>query len=256
MRWISEPDPRSGGQSSGQGHALSRIPSPTPHPPSPTNSAVIVELGGRGGTILTLSDSKLNLSLLSTLAPNPKSESRGWGNSARWKSSGCYFWSGWGWSLAFATHISNPECPRLGGAEGLRVRPLGGAKPGAAEEGSPRPPEAGQRGVPTCLARPRPTSRAPSGTGGEQAPPLGRFPLWAAEPHPFHCRPQTERFEVAALPSPIPSAAPPPLCPHRGSGQALCMGMGPVAPPGHSLEIHPREDPAQGLPPGTPRRGV
>lgn len=75
--------------------SLPRNPSPTPPAAGTAHSAVIAELGGGTGTILTLSDSKLNFLIsFKTLAPNPKIESRGWGNSARWKSSGCYFWSG------------------------------------------------------------------------------------------------------------------------------------------------------------------
>lgn len=75
--------------------------------------------------------------------------------------------------------------------------------------------------------------RAPGLLGGERAA-LGGFPLWASEPGPFLCPPQTVRFEVAALSGPLPSAAPPPLRPHLGRGRAS-QGNGPLAPAGHSL---------------------
>lgn len=114
--WFSEPYAKSGGLSSGQGQALSRIPSPTP--PAAFTSELCSNSGtgrGEGGTVLILFRLKTQLLIsFKILAPNPKSKSRGWGNSARWKSSGCYFWSGWGWSSAFATRVSNPKCPRLG----------------------------------------------------------------------------------------------------------------------------------------------
>lgn len=69
--------------------------------------------------------------------------------------------------------------------------------------------------------------------------------MWASEPGPFLCRPQTERFEVAALPAPLQRGAAPAVPAHLDIGRVLCMGMGPMAPTGQSLEIHrpppPRE---------------
>lgn len=82
--------------------------------------------------------------------------------------------------------------------------------------------------------------RAPGPLSGEGAA-LGGFPLWASEPGPFLCPPQTERFEVAALAGPHPSAAPPPLRPHLGSGRALCMEMGPWHPLGPLCKFIPGE---------------
>lgn len=120
--WISEPDPRCGGPRSAQGHAVSRIPSPTP-PPAFTH-----ELCSNSGTAGKGWDNfnpfRLKTQLLisfKTLVPNPKSESRGWGNSARWKTSGCYFWSAWGWSSGVLHSHLEPKVPETGGAEGLRI---------------------------------------------------------------------------------------------------------------------------------------
>lgn len=168
MGWISGPDPRSGGQSSGQGHALSRIPSPTPHPPSPTNSAVIVELGERGGTILTLSDSKLNLSLLSRHSLlTPKAKAEAGGILLGGKAQGVTFGQGGAGLWRSPPASQTRGAPGWGRAEGLRVGPLSGAKPGAAEEGSPpRPRGWAKRVSPPArrgLARPREPLPGPVG---------------------------------------------------------------------------------------------
>lgn len=113
---------------------------------------------------------------------------------------------------------------------------------------SEAPPEVGHRGCPH-LPGADSARGAPSGTGGEGAPPLKGFPLWAPEPRSFQCRPQAERFEVAELPVPPPQRGAAPAVSAPRQWPTLCMGMGPVAPPGHSGNSSPGT-PGPGAAPG------
>lgn len=94
------------------------------HSPSfPANSAVILELGWgwEWQKFLILCDSKPDFSFLSSLSSNPIGDNGAQGNSARWKSFRCYFWSGWNRPpQPSLLEAQTEKCPRAS-LEGLRI---------------------------------------------------------------------------------------------------------------------------------------
>lgn len=136
--------------------------------PSLANSAVIVELvRGGGGTVLILSDSKLNFSFLLRhwlLTQKAKAEARG--ILLGGKAQGVTF------GLGGAGLRRSPLASRTQSAPGWGHRGSAGWVPEwgrEAEKGSPA--RMGEEDVSTCIARPGPATSAPSGTCGEGAQP-------------------------------------------------------------------------------------